>query len=58
MLVEDHGDLLEQNCGPGQFRACHGSDYRGTVLSRAQGDRTFTTTFGAVWPRCCCRRRC
>ncbi len=24
-------------------RACHGTDYRGTVLSRSQGDRTLTT---------------
>jgi PKD repeat protein len=27
-------------------RACHGTDYRGTVLSRSQSDRTITTDFG------------
>ena len=27
-------------------RACHGTDYRGTVLSRSQDDRTITTDFG------------
>jgi PKD repeat protein len=27
-------------------RACHGADYRGTVLSRSQSDRTITTEFG------------
>ena len=27
-------------------RACHGADYRGTVLSRAQADRTLSTEFG------------
>jgi hypothetical protein len=27
-------------------RACHGTDYRGTVLSRSLGDRTLSTPFG------------
>jgi PKD repeat protein len=35
--VSDHHDAAEHNSG--QCRSCHGSDYRGTVLSRAQGDR-------------------
>ncbi|MBK8100591.1 MAG: hypothetical protein IPK26_26165 [Planctomycetes bacterium] len=45
-FVDDHADLVERNGGPGQCRACHGADYRGTVLSQAQGDRTFSTHFG------------
>jgi hypothetical protein len=39
-----HGDVAEHNASA--CRACHGADYRGTVLSRAQGDRTFSTDFG------------
>ena len=35
-----------QNQGLAACQACHGSDSRGTVLSRAQGDRTLTTQFG------------
>ncbi|MCL4179398.1 MAG: hypothetical protein KJ072_16850 [Verrucomicrobia bacterium] len=38
-----HGDLLESNGGRAQCRICHGLDYRGTELSRAQGDRTLQT---------------
>ena len=30
----------------GQCRACHGTDYRGTVLSRALGDRMIDTKWG------------
>lgn len=44
-----HGGLLD---GGGASRtgcqACHGTDYRGTVLSRAQDKRTFTTGFGTL----------
>ena len=40
-----HGDAA-QSGGGAQCQICHGTDYRGTVLSRAQGDRTFTTKFG------------
>lgn len=37
--VEAHADAAEGG-GVGPCRACHGIDYRGTVLSRAQGNRT------------------
>ena len=40
-----HADVAEQN-GLATCRACHGVDYKGTVLSRAQGNRTFSTQFG------------
>ncbi len=43
--VGSHGDVAEST-GTAACRSCHGSDYRGTVLSRAQADRTFTTDFG------------
>lgn len=43
--VNNHGDLVE-NTGSAQCRACHGTDYRGTVLSRTQGARTFNA-FGS-----------
>lgn len=35
--VTNHHDLIGGNLT--QCRVCHGTDYRGTVLSRAQGDR-------------------
>lgn len=38
--VERHGDAAEDGRAA-QCRACHGADYRGTVLSRAQADRVF-----------------
>jgi hypothetical protein len=41
---------LENHKSPGETetrcRSCHGTDYRGTVLSRTFGDRTFNTDFG------------
>ena len=43
--VKKHGDYAEH----GRYTACakcHGTNYRGTVLSRAQGNRTFSTKFG------------
>jgi len=43
--VERHEDAAESN--PGQCRACHGADYRGTVLSRALGDRSLSTELGS-----------
>jgi hypothetical protein len=43
--VERHGDAAEEG-GAQRCRACHGDDFRGTVLSRAQGDRVFDTDFG------------
>jgi len=42
--VNAHPDLV-QTVGAAQCAACHGVDYRGTVLSRAQGDRSFTIDF-------------
>jgi hypothetical protein len=40
--VERHSDAIEEG-GATACRACHGSDYRGTVLSRVQADRTIDT---------------
>ena len=42
--LDHHEDPAEHN--PGQCRACHGTDYRGTVLSRALGDRAVNTKWG------------
>jgi hypothetical protein len=39
--VKDHEQLGDENMG--QCRACHGLDYRGTVLSQAQADRSYAT---------------
>ena len=41
----NHADAV-QSVGLAQCQICHGTDLRGTVLSRAQGDRTFSTKFG------------
>ncbi len=44
--VTSHGDWI--NSLPGGVAACaicHGTDYRGTVLSRVQADRTLTASF-------------
>ena len=43
--LDDHGDAAE-NGNHLQCRTCHGSDYKGTVLSLSLGDRTFNTEFG------------
>ena len=43
--VERHPDAAEDQTQP--CRSCHGADYRGTVLSRAQADRTLDA-FGAT----------
>lgn len=43
--VEHHGDAAEEGRATA-CRACHGLDYRGTVLSRSQADRTLGTDFG------------
>ena len=40
-----HEDVVE-NSGSSQCRTCHGTDYRGTVLSRSLGDRDISTEFG------------
>jgi hypothetical protein len=44
--VQDHHDVVEHSGGSAQCRACHGTDFRGTVLSRAQGNRSFNTNWG------------
>jgi hypothetical protein len=45
--IDDHGDLLEEGgANVSDCAACHGSNYRGTVLSRSGGERTFATPFG------------
>ncbi len=38
--AEHHGDTAEHNRS--QCQACHGTDYRGSVLSRSQGNRTIS----------------
>lgn len=43
--VGKHGDSAEHG-GAAACRTCHGLDYRGTVLSRAQADRTFQVENG------------
>ncbi len=42
--VNSHGDLMEFGAATRQqCRACHGLDYKGTVLSRHQGNHIITT---------------
>jgi Bacterial Ig domain len=43
--VSAHPNAVE-NSGRAACQACHGIDYRGTVLSRSKGDRTLSTSFG------------
>lgn len=43
--VTSHTDYVEQG-GASRCQACHGADYRGTVLSRSKGDRNLSTEFG------------
>jgi PKD repeat protein len=43
--VGSHGDAADDGRAA-QCQACHGTDYRGTVLSRAQGNRTISA-FGS-----------
>ncbi|HSE12414.1 MAG TPA: Ig-like domain-containing protein, partial [Rudaea sp.] len=40
-----HGDFVEGNGNAG-CKACHGGDFRGSVLGAMQADRTITTTYG------------
>ncbi|MDD1650165.1 MAG: Ig-like domain-containing protein, partial [Methylococcaceae bacterium] len=43
--VNQHGGLVEHGgASRSQCQACHGLDYRGTVLSRAQGQRSFVAS--------------
>ena len=44
--VSRHPDAADGNRA--QCQACHGTDYRGTVLSRTQADRTLTSSFGTI----------
>jgi hypothetical protein len=44
-FAADHGDAV-QSAGLAHCRGCHGADDRGTELSRALGDRDFTTPYG------------
>ncbi len=46
-VLDDHGDVAEHG-GLAQCQACHGVDLRGSVLSRAQADRTYASQFGNV----------
>jgi hypothetical protein len=39
--VDGHHDALDRG-GTAQCQACHGADYRGTILSRALADRSFS----------------
>jgi hypothetical protein len=39
--VSTHADVVE-GVGAASCRVCHGADYRGTVLSRSQADRTIS----------------
>ncbi len=43
--IDAHGTITETT-GIVACEACHGADYRGTVLSRSQADRTLTGDFG------------
>ena len=43
--LEAHQNAADEG-GATRCQACHGVDYRGTVLSRAQGERIFETDFG------------
>jgi hypothetical protein len=43
--VNEHEDSARA-VGLTTCQACHGTDYRGTVLSRAAADRTFNTKYG------------
>ena len=45
--AKDHADSAEL-VGLAACQVCHGTNYRGTVLSRAFGDRTLTTKFGTL----------
>lgn len=49
--VDRHADAAESG-GVQACKRCHGADHRGTVLSRALGDRVLSTKFGQkhFWP--------
>ena len=45
--ISDHGDDARSGPGVTQCKACHGADYRGTVLSRSHRTRTISSKFGS-----------
>ena len=45
--VKDHANIA-RSVGINECRECHGSDYRGTPLSRAQADRSLSTKYGLL----------
>jgi hypothetical protein len=45
--VNNHHNLVHYPDTTAQCQVCHGTDYRGTVLSRAQADRNWTV-FGGI----------
>jgi hypothetical protein len=49
--VQAHGDVVGEGGNTTACRSCHGTDYRGTVLSRARADRVLSGEFGTktVW---------
>lgn len=46
--VNDHHDLVGRTGGRAQCQVCHGADYRGTVLSRAQASRSWSAFGGSI----------
>ena len=44
VFVDRHPDLVGSG-STAQCKACHGTDYKGTVLSRMKGDRVLTSKF-------------
>jgi len=42
--VDAHEDAAEDN--PGQCKSCHGTDYRGSFLSKTFSARSFSTEWG------------
>jgi hypothetical protein len=42
--VTKHADVIESLGGSAACAPCHGTDFRGTVLSRAKGDRTLAVS--------------
>lgn len=45
--VSYHHDAIHSDTDRQKCAACHGADYRGSVLSRALGPRTLTASFDA-----------
>jgi hypothetical protein len=46
--VNNHHDLVHYPDTTPQCQVCHGTDYRGTVLSRAQADRSWSAFGGTI----------